>query len=37
VRTGYGEQHLKTFGPTLAAGTLVARDLTEAVAEVLTR
>jgi len=37
VRTGYGEQHLKTFGPTLPAGTLVARDLTEAVAEVLTR
>jgi len=37
VRTGYGEQHLKKFGPTLPVGTLVARDLTEAVAEVLTR
>ena len=37
VRTGYGEQHLKKFGSTLPEGTLVARDLSEAVAEVLTR
>lgn len=37
VRTGYGEQHLREFGSVLPEGTLVARDLNEAVAEVLTR
>ncbi len=37
VRTGYGALHLEKLGPALPEGTLVARDLTEAVAEVLTR
>jgi D-glycero-D-manno-heptose 1,7-bisphosphate phosphatase len=37
VQTGYGARHLEKLGQALPDGTLVARDLTEAVAEVLTR
>ena len=37
VTSGHGARDLKTLGDTLPAGTLVARDLSEAVAEVLTR
>jgi len=37
VTSGHGARDLKTLGDTLPTGTLVARDLSEAVAEVLTR
>jgi D-glycero-D-manno-heptose 1,7-bisphosphate phosphatase len=37
VRTGYGALHVEKLGRALPEGTCVARDLTEAVAEVLSR
>ncbi len=37
VTTGHGARDLEKLGRVLPDGTLVARDLTEAVAEVLTR
>jgi D-glycero-D-manno-heptose 1,7-bisphosphate phosphatase len=37
VTSGHGARDLTTLGDTLPTGTLVARDLAEAVAEVLTR
>jgi len=37
VTTGHGARDLERFGRALPDGTLVASDLSEAVAEVLTR